>query len=239
MREFLVRFLYRLIANPVVMGTVERIWTIAEKQMLMRMLNDLQVTCLVDVGANAGQYARLIRRLGFTGTIVSFEPNPAVFRTLQQSRAGDPNWKGVNCGLGSEDGELEMNIFEESLISSFLPGKMVTSKIKEVRKVPVRRLDSVLQEILPGVAAERIYLKCDTQGFDLQVVKGAAGLMRQIVGLQSEIAVKTLYVGMPRYLESLAFYESLGLELMDLWLVGRTVTGEAMEYDCVMKRASE
>jgi len=221
------------------MGTVERIWTIAEKQMLMRMLNDLQVTCLVDVGANAGQYARLIRRLGFTGTIVSFEPNPAVFRTLQQSRAGDPNWKGVNCGLGSEDGELEMNIFEESLISSFLPGKMVTSKIKEVRKVPVRRLDSVLQEILPGVAAERIYLKCDTQGFDLQVVKGAAGLMRQIVGLQSEIAVKTLYVGMPRYLESLAFYESLGLELMDLWLVGRTVTGEAMEYDCVMKRASE
>jgi len=238
-REFLVRFLYRLIANPVVMGTVERIWTIAEKQMLMRMLNDLQVTCLVDVGANAGQYARLIRRLGFTGTIVSFEPNPAVFRTLQQSRAGDPNWKGVNCGLGSEDGELEMNIFEESLISSFLPGKMVTSKIKEVRKVPVRRLDSVLQEILPGVAAERIYLKCDTQGFDLQVVKGAAGLMRQIVGLQSEIAVKTLYVGMPRYLESLAFYESLGLELMDLWLVGRTVTGEAMEYDCVMKRASE
>jgi hypothetical protein len=41
---------------------------------------------------------------------------------------------------------------------------------------------------------------------------------------------------MPRYLEALGFYESLGFVLIDLWLNNRTVDGDVLEYDCLMKR---
>jgi hypothetical protein len=42
---------------------------------------------------------------------------------------------------------------------------------------------------------------------------------------------------MPHYTESLARYERLGFELMDLFVVNRTPDGRVLEYDCVMARA--
>jgi len=222
--------------NKGISNLVERLNGIREKQTLAELLSDLQVTCVVDAGANRGQYARMLRRLGYQGKIISFEPNPTVFRMMETNMGKDPNWKGVNCGLGSQDGELEMNIFDDSLISSFLAGgQMLSSKINQVIRVPVKRLDGILPGLLGDLERQRIYLKCDTQGFDLHVVKGAEGVMGRIAGMQSELAVKPLYVGMPRYLEALALYESLGFELMDLWLVNRTISGEALEYDGILR----
>ena len=237
MRDLLIGFLYKLMRNKSISNFVERLNGIREKQMLAELLSDLHVTCVVDAGANRGQYSRMLRRLGYRGKIISFEPNPAVFQMMVSTMSKDPNWKGVNCGLGSADGELEMNIFDDSLISSFLPGgQILSSKVDQVLRVPVKRLDGILPDLLEDLAQQRIYLKCDTQGFDLHVVQGAEGVMGQIAGMQSELAVKTLYVGMPRYLEALALYESLGFELMDFWLVNRTVTGEALEYDGILRK---
>jgi hypothetical protein len=112
----------------------------------------------------------------------------------------------------------------------------VHSKIVRTAKLPVRRLDAFLPGILPDWSKRRLFLKCDTQGFDLEVVKGAEGALSAVYGLQSEIAVQSLYRGMPRYLEALSFYESLGFVLIDLWLNNRTVDGDVLEYDCLMKR---
>lgn len=168
---------------------------------------------------------------------MSFEPNLDVFQEMQSAFATDPAWRGYNCALGSSDGELDFNIFEHSQISSFLPGNdCLTSKLVRTQKVPVRRLDALLPEILPDWRKRRLFLKCDTQGFDLEVVKGAMGALTGLYGLQSEIAVQSLYRGMPRYLESFRFYESLNFVLIDLWLNNRTVNGDALEYDCLMKR---
>ncbi|PYP71943.1 MAG: hypothetical protein DMD41_10655 [Gemmatimonadetes bacterium] len=54
--------------------------------------------------------------------------------------------------------------------------------------------------------------------------------------LQSEISVNPIYEGMPNYLETLAFDESLGFTLMTLFPVGRTGYGNIIEYDCLMGR---
>jgi hypothetical protein len=67
-------------------------------------------------------------------------------------------------------------------------------------------------------------------------VRGAEGALAQVYGLQSEIAVQSLYLGMPRYLEALSFYENLGFALIDLWLNNRTVDGDVLEYDCLVRR---
>ena len=237
LREKLVRAAYSAVASPTAAPLVERLKAISQRQILSELLAELHIDCVVDVGANQGQYARLLRRLGFTGLILSFEPNADVFQVMQHAFAKDRAWQGFNSALGSSETQLDFNVFEESQISSFLPGSdLVHSKIVRTVKVPVRRMDVFLPQILPDWGNRRIFVKCDTQGFDLEVIRGAEGTLPRVYGMQSEIAVQSLYDGMPRYLEALSFYESLGFVLVDLWLNNRTVSGDALEYDCLMRR---
>src|SRR4051812_49758697 len=56
---------------------------IAERQ-LAELLTRYAVNVVLDVGANVGQYGQLLRRVGYTGHIVSFEPVPACFAELSQ-----------------------------------------------------------------------------------------------------------------------------------------------------------
>jgi FkbM family methyltransferase len=212
LREKLVRAVYAVVASPSAAPIVERLKAVSERQVLGDLLSKLRIDCVIDVGANEGQYARLLRRLGFKGLILSFEPNIDVFNVMQRAFANDRAWRGYNCGLGSADGELDFNVFEFSQISSFLPGSdRVHSKLVRTTKVPVRRLDSFLPTIVPDWSQKRVFLKCDTQGFDLEVVRGAEGALSAVYGLQSEIAVQSLYRGMPRYLEALSFAKASAL----------------------------
>src|SRR5689334_2580098 len=66
-----------------------------------RILRDEAVTLVVDVGANGGQYGMLLRRDGYSGAIVSFEPLSSAYRELEKTRGGDPGWQSRNLALGA------------------------------------------------------------------------------------------------------------------------------------------
>src|SRR5262245_60167366 len=50
---------------------------------LARHLRGLKIETVLDVGANEGQYGRILRRIGFRGRIISFEPLLQPFEVLQ------------------------------------------------------------------------------------------------------------------------------------------------------------
>jgi hypothetical protein len=56
---------------------------------LRSRLADLDVNCVLDVGANARDYGAMLRRLGYRGRIVSFEPVLATFTRLPARCADD------------------------------------------------------------------------------------------------------------------------------------------------------
>jgi len=56
---------------------------------LHRLLPSLNVNCVIDVGAHHGEFARLVRQVGYRGRIVSFEPVSTNFAVLQRARRGD------------------------------------------------------------------------------------------------------------------------------------------------------
>jgi FkbM family methyltransferase len=140
---------------------------------LMRLLQQLEINCVLDVGANHGQYARLLREWGYRGEIVSFEPIPEVFASLRQSMAGDPRWRGHPWALGEAETELELNVANgDAQASSFLtfneegPVRWGDEhRVARSVRVPVRRLDAVLDQVTAHIASRRMYLKLDTQGF--------------------------------------------------------------------------
>src|SRR4029077_10046632 len=134
-RERLVRAVYAAVASPMAATVVARLKSISERQALRELLSKLRIDCVGDVGAKQGQYARLLRRLGFAGLILSFEPNPEVFHVMRSAFEHDKGWRGYNCGLGSSDGEMDFNMFEHPVLDSFLPrGDILHSKLVRTAK---------------------------------------------------------------------------------------------------------
>jgi FkbM family methyltransferase len=203
-----------------------------------------RINCVIDVGANRGQYAQMLREFGYSGHIASFEPVPEPFRQLQQAAAQDANWSVYDVGLGREDGAITMHVVKGTLSSMLPPSRYGAGRYPILREaaeheVKVRRLDGMLDEIIGHIRKPRVFLKLDTQGYDLEVFAGLGARTKTIVGLQSEVALLRIYQGMPRLSEALATYEAAGLEVTGFFPVTRqSRTGRALEFDCVMVRAA-
>ncbi|MDQ1704344.1 MAG: hypothetical protein QOF18_710 [Frankiaceae bacterium] len=212
---------------------------------LRHIINTYEINCVLDVGANTGQYGELLRGVGYRGHIVSFEPVPRVFRQLRRATVGDRRWNARRLALGRENGSLDLFVVSGTC-SSALPasryGMDRFTKLAEPKQVtvPVRRLDEILAEVLPsGLADPRVLLKLDTQGYDLEAFAGLGDGVRQVVALQSELAQVPIYEGMPTMQQSLDVFQAAGYEITGLFPVTRDPrTARVLEFDCVMVRGS-
>jgi FkbM family methyltransferase len=165
---------------------------------LVALLRHFRITCVLDVGANVGQYGALLREWGYAGRIVSFEPQAAAHAALERRVAADPDWQvAPNMALGERNGEIELEISGETDMSSILPQSALLRQVSPssavVRKetVPLRRLDDVAGSYLAH--DDRVFLKIDTQGYEAEVLAGAAGLLERLAGIQLEMALVPLY----------------------------------------------
>ena len=212
-----------------------------------KVLENLGINCVVDAGANLGQYAGMLRRCGYTGRIVSFEPVPAVYEKLERRAKGDPDWFTHRLALGSADESRLIYVYEATELTSLLPtteyGRAAFKrKADDVDRleVSVRRLDGLWSRIASDLGDPRVFLKMDTQGYDLEVFAGARGCIEEVRGLQSELSVLPLYEGMPDYARSLEQYRSCGFEVTGFFQVFRDKETHLLgEFDCVMIRPPE
>ena len=69
-----------------------------------------QAETVIDVGANQGQYGQFLRSIGFTGSIISFEPLSDAFKTLSALSENDPNWHAYNHALGDTETEMPLTV---------------------------------------------------------------------------------------------------------------------------------
>ena len=207
------------------------------------VLKKFNINVVFDVGANVGQYALFLRKLGYRGRIISFEPVSSTFAILQNESLTDALWTAFNIGLGSESREMKINVFQSSVMASFLNANEFGSRtygnnmeVESYETISVKTLDSFIQENKGLINKEdRVLLKMDTQGFDVEVFQGASESLRQIEILQSEIPLKPIYEGMANYHEILKEYENHHYELSGIYPVSRDPNSYGLiEVDCVL-----
>jgi len=209
---------------------------------LRELLARLDVDCVLDVGANAGQYHDFLRdRVQYGGTIVSFEPLSQHVEALRERSRGDGNWHIEGYALGSSEGSLQINVMVSDQFSSFLePDHDRVSDYAglnvadHTETVAVRTLDGVLPALRERIGFKRPYLKIDTQGFDIEVLRGAANSLVTVKALQTEASVRCIYKGMPGYTEIIHYLDERGFDITGLYPVSRDNTLRLVEFDCVM-----
>lgn len=165
----------------------------------MELLNDNNIDLIFDIGANTGQYAMNIRKLGFKGKIVSFEPLPDAFAQLTENSADDILWEAVNLAIGDENKDVDLHISLNSYSSSVLDilPRHIESDADSVYvdnvKVPIRKIDSIIDQYFQK--DNQLFIKIDTQGFERQVFEGCLSSLDKIKGFQMEMSLLPLYRG--------------------------------------------
>jgi len=209
----------------------------------MRELFDLlKIGCVLDVGANVGQYRDFLRtHVGYQGQIISFEPIQKNATLLERRAESDSKWDIHPIALGDQNTELFLNVMEHDRFSSFLapnnapvPEFESINVIRERQMTKVRRLDDWASEEGCKYDLRRAYLKLDTQGFDINVLRGAKQLWPKIAAMQSEVSCLPIYEGSMPMPEAVRFFNEAGFDAGEMFTVSRDRALRAVEFDCIL-----
>lgn len=199
-----------------------------------------RVTGVIDAGANRGTFAQEVRNAGLMIPIWSFEPQPNTYEILQRASRDDASWKTFNIGLSETPGKLFLNVSENSVSSSFLDiheqhtQNAQSSKYIGTVEVETQRLDSI-PEILKY---QNLFLKIDTQGYEMHVLKGAESIMSKISCIQLELSLTELYKGAPDYIQLLSYMKSIGFEIFSIEKgFAEELTGRTLQFDAFFIRS--
>ena len=209
---------------------------------LKSVFETLRINCVIDIGANVGDYGRMLRQFGYAGRIVSIEPVRAAFERLQEAAAGDRDWVTLRFACGSREEDRSINLFSLDVLNSLLQPsehfRMIDPEgVQTTERVTVRRLDSIFDEALRSIEGPRVFLKTDTQGFDLEVLRGAGDRIREVVGLQSEVSLQPLYENVPDYLRVLSYCREIGFQPTGFFPIFHSpLTRQMVEMDAVLTR---
>ena len=214
------------------------IMSLAKYMYIKRVLDHYGISVILDVGANRGQFAISMRRVGFRGSIFSFEPVTSEFQRLLSAAEGDRSWKTFRFALGEVDCDQEINVMTSSVFSSFnQPSVAETSDFVEgntvvrTELVKIRRLAAVIQDLDLEQTLNQTFVKCDTQGFDMPALKGCGSLLKEVRMIQVELGITQIYQGTPGYTEMLQYVEKEGFAPVSMFPINRMPDWSAAEMD--------
>jgi FkbM family methyltransferase len=206
---------------------------------VIKLIGAYDIDCVLDIGANRGQYGSLLRAAGYRGRIVSFEPVPEAFAELESAARGDAAWETHQLALADRSGTMPLNVAASSSVSSFLTPTIdyvagyAGGRVERTEDVRVERLDI----LAPDLGFRCALLKSDTQGYDLHVIEGAVGCLKDVAAVQIEMSAMPIYEGMPNLTDALASMRERGFTPSGIFPVSMDEKLRAYEFDGVFVRA--
>ncbi|WP_027368378.1 FkbM family methyltransferase [Desulfocurvibacter africanus] len=145
-----------------------------ERHFLQAVLGLSESPVVLDVGANVGKYSRLVKKCKPNAAVYAFEPHPESYATLSAS-AAEMDFEAFNLGMSDAEGALPIFDYADAHGSSHatLYKDVIEKnfgKPSASRQVRLTTLDSFLAEKRLECAT---LLKIDTEGHELQVLRGA------------------------------------------------------------------
>lgn len=178
------------------------------------LLDAQQIGLVLDVGANVGQFACMLRSSGYDREIHSFEPLPRPFAALDACAADDPRWHTHQIALGHAAQSAVMNVAEDTRASSLLPwadrpyATPSDRGYHSTQLVPIAPLDSLRDNLTSE--SDRTYLKIDVEGYELEVLRGGASWLPQVRIVELEVSLLPTWKGAPRLRDLVGYLNARG-----------------------------
>lgn len=207
---------------------------------LARTLAAHDVDTVLDIGANVGQFATMVRRAGYAGRIISCEPLSGAFGELAARARRDDRWTPLNTAVGREPGTTVINVSANSYSSSVRPmtdahlTNAPGSEYISTETVEVTTVADLVKEhsVVPG----RALLKIDTQGFEDEVLAGAGDHVDEFAAIQLELSMVELYEGQSLFDDHYQFMRDHGFRLHILEPGFSGTDGRMMQCDGLFVR---
>jgi FkbM family methyltransferase len=232
----------RLVRNIVAYN--DRTWEQKQDAMWQPFLTHYDIRTVIDVGANTGQFARLIHRICPAAKVFSFEPLPDCQSELEATLEQIPGSKKFPFAVGDTTGSVQMQRSAFSPCSSLLNGtKHLGDVIPEAAitnsiNVPLERLDDVLikESLDPG-----ILVKLDVQGYEIPVIRGALQTLERAAVVVVEVCFfRRLYEGQPLFDDIYRTLRDLGFNYMGSpEQYPQKKDGRIVEADAVFERSAK
>lgn len=191
----------------------------------LRTLNELLKNysfTLVDIGAAGGAHKRW-STFGESLNIVGFEPDEKEFVKLRSSDR--EMW--FNIALADAKGKKTLYITKSQTNTSFLsPNHELLNQLQWSPTMPVTDHDilkevqiecDALDNVLKSRNVHSDYLKLDTQGSELAILKGADRALRDdLLIVEIEVEFAPIYKDQPLFADIDAFMRERGFILQDL-----------------------
>ncbi len=133
---------------------------------------------IFDVGANTGQSSLKFLLSYPAANIYAFEPIETTFHELKSNVSNFSNIYPFQIGLGDKAEKKDIYIYEHSVLSSCIPKSPITSSDNNIKSIRIE-VDTLDRFCLERNIDYIDLLKIDTEGFDLNVLQGAEGLLKK------------------------------------------------------------
>ena len=175
---------------------------------------------LVDVGAAGGISDRWQQANKHLKTI-GFEPDERTFQKLTKQGYNDIKYQ--NIGVLDKQDKVKLYLMKKPTCSSVLPPNIEFLNefpnperfdIVNHAKITVNTLDSQLKQMN---CSDVDFIKIDTQGSELFVLKGASNILKNAVfGVEVEVEFVSLYKNQPLFSDIDVFLRRFSFQLFDI-----------------------
>ena len=152
---------------------------------------------VIDIGANVGQWSSMLLECIAPQRLIIAEPIPDAFTILQKKFGNNPAIELHNVAIGDHDGIVKLKVTRDTTGASLLQPReemreMVGSNWAVASEIDVKittldRLTAALEEVS--------LLKIDVQGYEKQVLEGAAQTLRKTKFILIELNFMPQYEG--------------------------------------------
>ncbi len=161
---------------------------------------------IVDIGAYEGGFTQMVKEIWPDASVLMIEPNLAKKPKLQTTARA----------LGVEYSDKLLGAADDALVTFNLleTGSGVFSERSDVARTTEKRRLSALDSVAGATPVD--FLKIDTQGYELEVLRGATRVLSQAEVVLLEISLIEINEGAPIADEVFSFMSAAGFVLYDI-----------------------